>query len=305
MPTTIRPVFSVSRTIVLTRLIRISFGGNPTLPSAGAASTSCLTAIWGTRILLVAMGTQMLTSSSFREAGTAPPMDKPHYLPLGAAEIVLWCLLYVMVLGGFLYHAGGPGLSDDSFQYLSEAANIRDGHGLTTSIVHFDTERSQGRLPAPLTTFPPGYSLAIATISRTGVARETVALLLSAASLILLVPLLTYAAALLNLSAMATRIALVLVLGSLSAGLYATAVATESLFTALSLSALVCLLGYEQGRVGTSAAVAGNLLVGCAFWVRYAGLFLFIATGAYLAWQPFRARDRRSVTAAACPVLPA
>jgi len=251
------------------------------------------------------MGTQTLTSSSFREDGTAPPMDKPHYLTLGAAEIVLWCLLYVMVLGGFLYHAGGPGLSDDSFQYLSEAANIRDGHGLTTSIVHFDTERSQGRLPAPLTTFPPGYSLAIATISRTGISSEKAGLLLSEASFILLVPLLVYAAALLHLSAKPTRMALVLLLGSFSAGLYATAVATESLFTALSLGALICLLSYEQGRAGTPAAFAGNLLMGCAFWVRYAGLFLFVAVATYLTWRALLARDRRSVTAAASLVLPA
>jgi hypothetical protein len=234
-----------------------------------------------------------------------PSAAGPFYSSLSFTEIALWCLLYITVLAGILYHAGGPGLSDDSYQYLSEAENIDQGHGLTTSIVHFDTERAHGRVPAPLTTFPPGYSLAIAAISRTGLASETAGLLLSVASLILLVPLIACAAAMLELNLMATRVALVLLLGSFAAGLYATAVATESLFTALALAALVCLLLHERAIAGTPAAVAGNLLVGCACWVRYAGLFLFIAVGTYLVWQAFRRRDRRAVTAAACLVLPA
>ncbi len=204
-----------------------------------------------------------------------------------------------------MYHAGGPALSDDSYQYLSEAENIHDGQGLTTSIVHFDTERAHGRVPAPLTTFPPGYSLAIAAISQTGLARETGALLLSAASLIMLVPLMTCAASLLELGALGKRISLVLLIGSFAAGLYATAVSTESLFTAVSLGALVCLLLYERGRAGLPIVVAGNVLVGCACWVRYAGLFLFVAVVAYVGWRVIRTRDRRSVTAAACLALPA
>ncbi len=235
----------------------------------------------------------------------APSAVRLYYRSLSATEIVLWCLLYVTVLAGILYHAKGPGLSNDSYQYLSEAENIYNGHGLTTSIVHFDTERAHGRVPAPLTTFPPGYSLAIAAISRTGLARETAGLILSAASFISLVPLIACTAGLLELSAMATRMALVLLLGNSAAGLYATAVVTESLFTALALSALLCLLLHERANGGTPAAAAGNLLVACACWVRYAGLFLFVAAGAHLAWRAFRRRDRRSVIASACLALPA
>lgn len=251
------------------------------------------------------MGILMPTSLTFAEAGTASSSVKLYCRPLSATEIVLWCLLYAVASAGFLYHSGGPGLSDDSYQYLSEAANIRDGHGFTTSIVHFDTERAHGRLPAPLTTFPPGYSLAIAEISRIGLARERIALLISMASLILLVPLTTCAASLLELSILSTRTALVLLLGSFGAGLFSTAVATESLFTALSFGALVCLLLYERGSGGTPLAAVGNLLVGCACWVRYAGLFLFVAVVLYLAWRAFDKRDRRSLTAAASLALPA
>ena len=268
----------------------------------------------------------MLTSSRFSDTGTstqasdagrpdavpggrllqnAPSAVRPYCGSLNATEIVLWCLLYVTAVAGILYHAGGPGLSDDSYQYLSEAENIDDGHGLTTSIVHFDTERSHGRLPAPLTTFPPGYSLAVAAATRTGLASETAGLLLSAASFIFLVPLIACGAGLLELSPVVTRVALVLLLGSFAANLYATAVATESLFTALTLGALLCLLLHERARGGTPVAAAGNLLTGCACWVRYAGLFLFVAVAVYLAWRASRRRDRQSVIAAACLALPA
>jgi len=250
------------------------------------------------------MGTPTLTSSRFTEAGTVPSAVKPYLRSLSATEIALWCLLCVIALLGVLYHAGGPGLSDDSYQYLSEAENIHDGHGLTTSIVHFDTERAHGRVPAPLTTFPPGYPLAIAAFSRMGLTSEIAGLLVSAASFILLVPLIAYAAAVLELNSMATRLALLLLLGSFAAGVFATAVATESLFTALSLGALACLLLYERGRAGAPVAAAGNLLLGFACWVRYAGLFLFVAVGACLAWQAFRRRDRQSVIAAAWLALP-
>lgn len=220
-------------------------------------------------------------------------------------EITVWCLLYVATVAGVLYHVGGPRLSDDSYQYLSEAENIQDGHGLKTSVVHFDTERLSGQIPAPLTTFPPGYPLAIAALGETGLSRETAGLILCAASYVFLVPLIFWAASLLQLSAIATRIALLVLLGNAAAGGFATSVATESLFTVFSFGALVCLLQHEIGKKGTGAALVGNFLIGCAFWVRYAGLFLFAAAGVYLVWQAMIRRDRRSLIAAAYLALPA
>lgn len=225
---------------------------------------------------------------------------------LGPREVLLWCLLFLMALLGTLHHIGGPRLSDDSYQYLSEAENLRKGYGFKTSIIHFDTERLSGQIPAPLTTFPPGYSLAIAALSLTGLSRETAALVLSAGSFIFLVPLVSWAAGLLELSSMATRMVLLMLLGSAAAGAYATALTTESLFTALSLGALLCLLRHERGTGGAlTAALAGNFLVGCAFWVRYAGLFLFVAVAVHLVLQANAKRDRRSLAAAACLTLPA
>lgn len=223
--------------------------------------------------------------------------------PLRGVEILLWCLLYAILVAGLSYRVGGPRLSNDSYQYLSEAENIAEGHGLSTSIAHFDTERSSGRLPTPLTTFPPGYPLAIAALAKMGLASETAGLIISIASFTVLVPLVVWAASLLALSSVATRIVLVLLLGNATATWYATFVTTETLFVALSFGALVCLLWYERG--GRSAPAIGNLLVGCAYWVRYAGLFLFVTVAVYLAWGAYNRRDRRSLTALSCLALPA
>ena len=50
---------------------------------------------------------------------------------------------------------------------------------MTAFIVHFDAERSFGVVPAPIVTFPMGFPLVIALISRLGVAPETAASLIS------------------------------------------------------------------------------------------------------------------------------
>ena len=70
--------------------------------------------------------------------------------------------MFAMALLSIVYvHSKGVRLSNDAYQYLSIAENLRTRGKIATSIVHFDTERARGRLPAPETTFPPGYSLAL------------------------------------------------------------------------------------------------------------------------------------------------
>jgi hypothetical protein len=96
----------------------------------------------------------------------------------GNAEPVLWVIIAILAfLLSLRLH--GPLLSNDSFQYLSEARNLRDGNGLSTSIIHFDIERRSGIIPAPLTTFPPGFAIAIATLSWLPFSLETAAILCS------------------------------------------------------------------------------------------------------------------------------
>lgn len=52
----------------------------------------------------------------------------------------------------------GIGLSADSTDYIAGAVNLRGGHGYTTPLVPWDSERTL----MPITLWPPGYSLALA-----------------------------------------------------------------------------------------------------------------------------------------------
>src|SRR5437868_4785598 len=80
-------------------------------------------------------------------------------------------------------------LFNDSFQYMSVAANLLHGRGVATSIPYFDTERSHGVIPAPMTTFPPGYPIIIAALSATGMQDVAATRVISTACFALLFPL--------------------------------------------------------------------------------------------------------------------
>src|SRR6185369_8802954 len=105
---------------------------------------------------------------------------------IGRREVLFWCALAVALLMANVLRTGGPGFMNDSYQYLSTAENINAGHGLSTSIVNFDVERRSHKVPAPLTTFPPGYAVAIAQVNRTGLDPERAGLLFSMLSFVAL-----------------------------------------------------------------------------------------------------------------------
>lgn len=228
----------------------------------------------------------------------------PALLPARAGDSefsATTCLLWIVCLVAFATASAlsqpGPQLSNDAFQYLSVADNIRHGHGLRTSLVHFDEQRAFGVLPAPQTVFPPGYPVAIALVSSLGLTPEWAGLLVSTASLLLLVPIVLWAGRSLRL-APATRngVILVLITSALS-WRYAAAVLSESLFTALSTGAVAVLLHVEtqpaSNRRRAGWIVLAGLLAALSYWVRYAGLFLMAALVLYLAARAIADRRRR------------
>ena len=101
-------------------------------------------------------------------------------------EPTAWCVLALIVAVVQLPHQGmRPRLENDSFQYLSAASQVRSTGQMATTLVHFDTERKHGVIPAPLTWFPPGYPIAIGAVSTLGLSFETSALLISVACFVL------------------------------------------------------------------------------------------------------------------------
>lgn len=228
---------------------------------------------------------------------------------IGPVETILWILLGSLVIGGYLAVSNGPDMGNDSYQYLSVADNILHGRGIQTSVVHFDVERSWGRVPAPMTTFPSGYPLMIAAVSLFGLPLERAALLVSAGSLLVLLLLYRVLASRLSLTRTSWRLLFIWTIANSWTAIYSTALVSEALFSAASLAAIACLLiamtdGHPSSR-HLRLLIAANLFVGLAYWIRYAGLFLFTALVLFCAWQLWVRRDRAFRTAFAATVVSA
>jgi hypothetical protein len=228
----------------------------------------------------------------------------------GGIELLLWSVLLLLAVLLRAHFAGGPELANDSYQYLSAAEHLRSGEA-ATSLVHFDAERSHGRIPAPLTTFPPGYPLLMALLAATGLDVEQAGILISLAATVALAALLGQAAGLLGAPAATTRVLLLVLMASSALLLPGNQVASEALFTALSLGALLLLLAAEAraraDRGHLALQLGANALIAAACSVRYAGLFLFAAValfhaGRWLAGR--RPRARQALAAMALSALP-
>lgn len=157
-------------------------------------------------------------------------------------------------------------LYNDSYQYLSVAENLNRGRGLTTSLVHFDTERSHGRIPAPLTSFPPGYPAVVALASRLAGDDEGAARAVSLVSHAGTAALLAWALLLAGVSAFFRRVVLLLFATNAVALNFSTAVLSESLYMLLSTGALAAFSPAGEAprpaRVVLARAVAAHALGG-------------------------------------------
>ncbi len=214
---------------------------------------------------------------------------------LNRIEVLSWCALAAVVVLSHLYVTHGTLLSNDGYQYLSTARNFLSGHPAYTSIVHFDSERSFGLVPAPLTTFPSGFPLLIAAVGTTGISLETSALIVSVSAFVLLVPLFFYASRALSINLNVARALVLLLIGNSWAAIYGTAATAESLFTLASFAALalfmngLCESESESRRL--RVLLLAGLLVGLSYWIRYAGLFLLAATALFCIAQLSLRRD--------------
>lgn len=221
-------------------------------------------------------------------------------------EILLWTILAFLLAAGMRAYRPAP-LMNDSYQYLNVAGNFLRGYGIATSLIHFDPERSHGRIPAPLTTFPPGYPFVIALAGKAGLEPENAARTLAALCFAATAGLLSAALVLTCRAVPVRRIVLLLFCANATAVSFATAVLTEPLYTVISTAAIVALLVVEAasparlGRNRLAWGVLGGLLAGLSYWIRYAALFLVagIVTNALLQ-SARRAGFKRRFYAAAC-----
>ena len=217
---------------------------------------------------------------------------------LGAFETLLWGVLLAATILLRTQIAGGPELANDSYQYLSVAGHWLSGGPAVTSIVHFDAERTHGRIPAPLTTFPAGYPLLVALVSAAGPPPAQAALVVSLLGALALAAVLSRAAVLLGTPASVTRALLALLATSSTLLVSGNNVASELPFAALSCGALLLLIAAETGPCSAqrylSLQLGGAALIAAAFYLRYAGLFLLAAVGAFYAGRWLATRSPRA-----------
>lgn len=209
-------------------------------------------------------------------------------------EPLLWALLASLAAAAMLFFRPMP-LFNDSYQYLTVAESFEHHHGMTSTLVHFDSERSHGRIPALLTTFPPGYPALIAVTSVSD-NFATAARLVSCVCYVGTAALLLWALLLTGVPVLLRQFILFLFVTDAFLLDFATSVLSEPLYMLLSTAAVVALIASESGkhpaRVVVLRAVLGYFLVGLAYWVRYAGLFLIAAVVSYALLQFIRQRNR-------------
>lgn len=215
---------------------------------------------------------------------------------LKKAEIVAWTLVPFVVLVALLVQRGTL-LSNDSYQYLSVAENLATGHGASTNLPYFDVEISHGVIPAPLTTFPPGYPAAVAFVHALGLRFDLAGGLVSALAIAVTVPLIAFACRPLGIGVIAARLVLfAFVANSFSIRAGASA-ASDPLFTCLVVATVVLTLltPRAEGRLRWLFPVAAGLALGLSYWVRYAALLLLPGLCLAGAARVYFERSRRAV----------
>jgi hypothetical protein len=228
-----------------------------------------------------------------------------------AIEILLWIAWTFFALSWICSHRP-PNLGNDSYQYLSEAHYLLYGHTPSTSLIYFDVERAHGQIPAPLTTFPPGYAIATAAFGSLGFGLESAGRLVSSIAISLTAGLL---AALLIGSGVGwvhRQLVMLFLIANVTIILCGASVISDPLFTFL-LTCLVAGFIWIEYRIAAARslvvpAVLVESVAAVICWVRYAGYFVIAAffLYAFIQWMRFRSRQRAILMAAAfIPLLSA
>jgi len=207
-------------------------------------------------------------------------------------ETWVWACICVALIALRVYPDFVPNTGNDTFQYFSVAENALTGHIGYTSLIHFDAERSFGMAPAPMVTFPLGYPLAIALVSLLGLSLQSAAFVISARSTAACVPLLAWTGKQLGWSRILRNATLAIFVFNGAVIEYGAAAMSEALFTFTVLSGVALViaaqLDAESGRWRWATA---GLVLGAAYFVRYAGLF-FVLGFAFVIIRQFFASNR-------------
>jgi hypothetical protein len=212
------------------------------------------------------------------------------------AEVITWI---VLTFAAFLWIQirNDPSLYNDAYQYLSEARHLLTEHRLSTSLVFFDVERSHGQIPAPLTTFPPGYPIAIAAFGDRKAGLERTGKLISEIALSLTSGLLAASLICMGIGFAHRQLLMLLMVTNATFLVYGASLMSEPLFTFFSTAAVVGSIWIECRLAAARSFVVPALLTSVAAavscWIRYAGYFVIAALFLYALIQWLRYKNRQ------------
>ena len=207
-------------------------------------------------------------------------------VPRNRALLSMLLLAGIVLLLVFARAKNAPVLSDDSYQYIGAANSLVSGECLCTHLAHFYEQLAWGRMPVPLTHFPPGYSLLLAATSYTHLSMPNAGLLLSAIGFLLTLCFIWDIAFGLRAKPWAVVALSALWLTSSLALGDALRVGTEALFTA-AVAGLAAMIVRDIRRHGERPRLLFfiGLTAGAAYDLRYAGIFLLPVIALYLFWR--------------------
>jgi hypothetical protein len=206
----------------------------------------------------------------------------------------LYALLLLALLTIFAYGRWQPSpvLSNDSFQYLDAASNLLSKGALGTSLAVFEEQVDWGRFPVPLTHFPPGYPILIAALGRVGVSLPVAGYIIPVAAYLAVVYLILEMCSLLAVDTLITALLGLLWTFNYYSLMMGSMVGTDVAFTALmAVFATLILRDLRAAGRQPFLLIPMGLVVGMAYSLRYAGLFLIPSLCLYFAWR--WARDWR------------
>jgi hypothetical protein len=203
-------------------------------------------------------------------------------------ETWVWACVCVALMGLRVYPDFVPNTGNDSFQYFSVAENALAGHIGYTSLIHFDSERSFGVVPAPMVWFPLGYPMAIAFVSLLGLSVQSAGFVISILSTVACVALLAWIGNRLGWCRRLRNATLAIFVFNAAVVEYGAAAMSEALFTFAVLSGVAMVVAARLNADGSQWRwIAAGLVFGAAYFVRYAGLFFVLGFALVLIRQFF------------------
>ncbi|MFA7670001.1 MAG: glycosyltransferase family 39 protein [Burkholderiaceae bacterium] len=179
-------------------------------------------------------------------------------------------------------------LNTDTAQYISGARHLLAGEGYSTSVLYFEDQLRFGRIPAPQTTWPPGFSLLIAVSVFLGIPDLYAPFIVAA---------LSAAASILMVHAVIARVVSVGRAPMIGGLLMAVVVfphvlvfrgLTEPTYTLFTLIALMAIVRLAEGNRHWAVFASLGAACAAAFMTRYMGATFVIAVGLFLLIELWR-----------------